>query len=72
MLDACSGVDGTWGMKARWYDESLEDRGRIPCITDRRLVAIAALEKITSSVSPSRRAAVAAKTFSVLLQQFAF
>jgi len=24
MVDACSGVDGTWGMKARYYDESLE------------------------------------------------
>jgi glycerol-3-phosphate dehydrogenase subunit C len=23
MVDACSGVDGTWGMKARWYDDSL-------------------------------------------------
>jgi Fe-S oxidoreductase len=23
MVDACSGVDGTWGMKARHYDESL-------------------------------------------------
>jgi Fe-S oxidoreductase len=23
MIDACSGVDGTWGMKARNYDESL-------------------------------------------------
>jgi Fe-S oxidoreductase len=23
MVDACSGVDGTWGMKARFYDESL-------------------------------------------------
>ncbi len=22
MLDNCSGVDGTWGMKARWYDQS--------------------------------------------------
>jgi glycerol-3-phosphate dehydrogenase subunit C len=22
MLDHCSGVDGTWGMKARWYDAS--------------------------------------------------
>jgi Fe-S oxidoreductase len=24
MIDACSGVDGTWGMKARFYDQSLE------------------------------------------------
>lgn len=24
MLDQCSGVDGTWGMKARWYDKSLK------------------------------------------------
>ena len=23
MLDACSGVDGTWGMKARYYEQSL-------------------------------------------------
>jgi glycerol-3-phosphate dehydrogenase subunit C len=22
MLDHCSGVDGTWGMKARWYEQS--------------------------------------------------
>ncbi len=24
MLDLCSGVDGTWGMKARWYEQSLQ------------------------------------------------
>jgi Fe-S oxidoreductase len=24
MVEACSGVDGTWGMKARYYDESLK------------------------------------------------
>ena len=24
MVDACSGVDGTWGMKARYYEESLK------------------------------------------------
>ena len=24
MLDNCSGVDGTWGMKARWYDQSMK------------------------------------------------
>ena len=24
MLDHCSGVDGTWGMQARWYDPSLK------------------------------------------------
>jgi glycerol-3-phosphate dehydrogenase subunit C len=24
MIDACSGVDGTWGMKARFYDQSLK------------------------------------------------
>jgi Fe-S oxidoreductase len=23
MFEACSGVDGTWGMKARWYDRSV-------------------------------------------------
>jgi Fe-S oxidoreductase len=27
MLDLCSGVDGTWGMKARWYDRSLAIAG---------------------------------------------
>jgi glycerol-3-phosphate dehydrogenase subunit C len=24
MFELCSGVDGTWGMKAEWYDESLK------------------------------------------------
>ena len=24
MLDHCSGVDGTWGMQARWYEQSLK------------------------------------------------
>ena len=24
LLDHCSGVDGTWGMKARWYERSLK------------------------------------------------
>jgi len=24
MLDNCSGVDGTWGMKAQWYDASMK------------------------------------------------
>ncbi len=24
LLDHCSGVDGTWGMQARWYDRSLK------------------------------------------------
>jgi len=24
MVEACSGVDGTWGMKKQWYDESLK------------------------------------------------
>jgi Fe-S oxidoreductase len=24
MVDRCSGVDGTWGMKARWYEQSLK------------------------------------------------
>ena len=23
MVDLCSGVDGTWGMQAKWYDRSL-------------------------------------------------
>jgi Fe-S oxidoreductase len=27
MLDHCSGVDGTWGMKSRWYEQSLEIAG---------------------------------------------
>src|SRR5262249_17477451 len=22
LVDACSGVDGTWGMKARWWEQS--------------------------------------------------
>ncbi len=29
MLDHCSGVDGTWGMKARWYAKSLEIAGAL-------------------------------------------
>ena len=24
LLDHCSGVDGTWGMQARWYDRGLK------------------------------------------------
>ncbi|MCP5042597.1 MAG: Fe-S oxidoreductase, partial [bacterium] len=24
MIESCSGVDGTWGMKSRWYDQSLK------------------------------------------------
>jgi Fe-S oxidoreductase len=24
LVDACSGVDGTWGMQARFYDESMK------------------------------------------------
>ena len=35
MVDACSGVDGTWGMKARFYDESLKIcEGLIQAIED--------------------------------------
>ncbi len=29
MVDACSGVDGTWGMKARYYDQSLKICGSL-------------------------------------------
>jgi len=29
MLDHCSGVDGTWGMKATWYDASLKVAGKL-------------------------------------------
>jgi Fe-S oxidoreductase len=29
MLDHCSGVDGTWGMKAAWYDASLKVAGKL-------------------------------------------
>ena len=29
MIDACSGVDGTWGMKARWWDESQKIAGKL-------------------------------------------
>jgi len=29
MVDACSGVDGTWGMKARYYDQSLKICGNL-------------------------------------------
>jgi Fe-S oxidoreductase len=34
MLDACSGVDGTWGMKARYYDESLKICGDLMAAID--------------------------------------
>ncbi len=29
MVDACSGVDGTWGMKARYYEQSLKICGTL-------------------------------------------
>jgi Fe-S oxidoreductase len=29
MLDRCSGVDGTWGMKARWYEQSHKVAGKL-------------------------------------------
>ncbi len=29
MLDHCSGVDGTWGMKARWYEQSQKVAGKL-------------------------------------------
>jgi Fe-S oxidoreductase len=29
MIDACSGVDGTWGMKARWWEQSQKIAGRM-------------------------------------------
>ncbi len=29
MFELCSGVDGTWGMKARWYEESLKIADRL-------------------------------------------
>ena len=34
MVDACSGVDGTWGMKARYYDESLKICGDLMAAID--------------------------------------
>jgi Fe-S oxidoreductase len=34
MVDACSGVDGTWGMKARYYDESLKICGDLMTAID--------------------------------------
>jgi Fe-S oxidoreductase len=37
LVDACSGVDGTWGMQARFHDESLE-------VADKMLRAIRAAE----------------------------
>jgi glycerol-3-phosphate dehydrogenase subunit C len=37
MLELCSGVDGTWGMKAQWYDESLR-------VADKLASAIRAVE----------------------------
>jgi Fe-S oxidoreductase len=50
MLDLCSGVDGTWGMKARWYEQSLgvaeklvkgvEDAGAEHVATDCPLAAL--------------------------------
>ncbi len=29
MMDRCSGVDGTWGMKAKWYDASQKVAGKL-------------------------------------------
>jgi len=29
MIDACSGVDGTWGMKARWWEQSQRIAGKL-------------------------------------------
>lgn len=29
LVDACSGVDGTWGMKARWWEKSQKIAGRM-------------------------------------------
>jgi len=29
MIDACSGVDGTWGMKARWWEQSQKIAGKL-------------------------------------------
>jgi glycerol-3-phosphate dehydrogenase subunit C len=29
LVDACSGVDGTWGMKARWWEQSQKIAGRL-------------------------------------------
>jgi len=29
LVDACSGVDGTWGMKARWWEQSQKIAGRM-------------------------------------------
>lgn len=29
LLDHCSGVDGTWGMQARWYDQSQKVAGKL-------------------------------------------
>jgi Fe-S oxidoreductase len=29
MLDHCSGVDGTWGMKAAWYEASMKVAGKL-------------------------------------------
>jgi glycerol-3-phosphate dehydrogenase subunit C len=34
MVDACSGVDGTWGMKARYYDQSLKVCGSLMAAID--------------------------------------
>jgi len=39
MVDLCSGVDGTWGMKARWYEQSLAIAKRL---TDRLAASDAA------------------------------
>ncbi|MFQ5514283.1 MAG: heterodisulfide reductase-related iron-sulfur binding cluster [Myxococcota bacterium] len=37
LLDRCSGVDGSWGMQARWYERSLEVAG--PLLDDVRRLA---------------------------------
>jgi len=35
MVDACSGVDGTWGMKARYYEDSLKICGDLMAAIER-------------------------------------
>ena len=55
MIDACSGVDGTWGMKARWWEQSqkfarqlvmeIRSAERVRVATDCPLSALRILER---------------------------